>query len=127
MRPLFREHRDIAVITKLNRKPKANDVLLYRKKGYQALVLHRLIRIKRDGSYVIRGDNNYFTEYEITDKDIVGILKEFYRDGKHCSCQKSFKYKLYSFYIRRSYIFRFFWKIKLRPFLSVIKRKLINK
>lgn len=124
MRPMLREHRDLVVIEKLKGVPRVNDVLLYRKKGFEELVLHRLIKIK-NGRYVFRGDNNYFTEYDVTDEDIVGILKEFYRDGKYCSCQNK-KYRLYSFYIMHSYGARYLWKRIIRPFLSKIKHKIIK-
>ncbi len=116
MRPLFREHKDIVIIESLNRKPKVNDVLLYSKKGYKSLVLHRLLKIKKDGTLVIRGDNNYFTEYDIRENDIVGVLKEFYREGKYCNC-KNKRYLIYSFYIRHSYALRYLWKKIVRPLL----------
>ena len=124
-RPLFREHRDIVVIKRLERDIKVNDVLLYRKRGHSALVLHRLIRIKKDGSLVFRGDNNYFTEYDIARSDIVGILSEFYREGKYGSCQDK-RYLRYSFYIRHSYALRYFWKILFRPTIGKIKRKILR-
>ncbi len=124
MYPLFRPHRDITVIKRVDRKLKKGDVVLYPGADGE-FILHRIMRIRRD-CFVIRGDHNYFTEYVSKDK-IVGILKEFYREGKYVNCKKSFKYKLYSLYIGHSYGLRFFWKKKLRPFLGKVKRFILGK
>ncbi len=125
MRPMLRQHKDVVVIERVNRKLKKNDVPLYRRDGAEKLVLHRIVKIK-DGRYIIRGDNNYYTEYDITDDNIVGVLKEFYRDGKYYNCATSKVYKLYSFWILHSYPLRYFWRIRLKPFLSKIKHFVLN-
>ena len=125
MRPMLRQHKDVVVIERVNRKLKKNDVPLYRRDGAEKLVLHRIVKIK-DGRYIIRGDNNYYTEYDVTDENIVGVLKEFYRDGKYYNCATSKVYKLYSFWILHSYPLRYFWRTRLKPFLSKIKHSVIN-
>lgn len=130
MRPMLREHRDIVVIERVNRPLKENDVPLYRRKGCDRLVLHRIVKIKKDGSYVIRGDNLLDNEYSVKDEDIVGVLKAFYREGKYYDCEKSLKYKLYIFYNRSTFWCRLLWRRYLRPalvkctFLRKIKRAL---
>ena len=126
MRPMLRQHKDIVVIVPVNRKLKKGDVVLYpNRKGDS--VLHRIMRFSKDGSYIIRGDNNYFTEYGITDADIVGILKEFYRDGIYVDCATNKKYKLYTFWICHSYYLRYLWKKILCPFLVKIKHAVFGK
>ena len=126
MLPLFRSDKDMAVVKKINRPLKVNDVLLYKKAGTDnEYILHRLIKIKKDG-YVIRGDNLYINEYNVTENEIIGVMVGFHRDGKYYECDKSFKYKLYVIYIRISYPLRFVYK-KIRPILSRIKRKIIVK
>ncbi len=107
MMPIFRDNKDIAVVKKINEPLKVNDVLLYKKKYKDEYVLHRLIAITDDG-YIIRGDNNHFDEKNITDDDIVGILKGFHRNGKYFDCEKSIAYKVYVKYIRYSYPIRHF-------------------
>ena len=80
MRPLIRQERDhFSVVPKTEGRLKKYDVVLYRRKtgGY---VLHRILRI-RPQDYGIRGDNTYRMEYGITDKDILGVMSEFCRDG----------------------------------------------
>ena len=124
MRPMLREHKDIVVIRKLTREPKRGDVLLYRRNDCDKLVLHRLIRVKKDGSMVIRGDNNTFTEYDVKRQDIVGILCRFFRGGKHIDCNAGGLYRLYCFWILNSYHLRRSWKLRIRPFLGRTRRRL---
>lgn len=103
MLPLFRNNKDIAVVKKITEPIKVNDVLLYRKKNKaDEYILHRLIKIT-DGGYVIRGDNTYFDETNVTDDDIIGVLSAFYRNDKYYECDKSIKYKIYVVFIRLSY------------------------
>ncbi len=126
MLPLFRSDKDMAVVKKIDRPLKVNDVLLYRKKGTDdEYILHRLIKLKKDG-YVIRGDNLYINECNVSDHEIIGVMVGFHRDGKYYECDKSLKYKLYVVYIRISYPARFIFK-KIRPILSRIKRKFFVK
>ena len=120
MRPMLREHRDIAVIERVNRKLKKNDVPLYRRAGCDKLVLHRILKVT-DNGYVIRGDNLYYKEYDVTDEDIVGVLKAFYREGKYYDCATSKTYHIYIFLNRLSFPFRYAWRFKIKPFLAKIK------
>lgn len=119
MRPMLRQHKDIVVIERLNSDLKVGDVVAY-PGANNSYTLHRIVRIK-NGALIIRGDNNYFTETHVKKENIVGVLKEFYRDGKYISCKTNKGYKLYTRYIILSYPFRYFWKRIIRPFLSKIK------
>lgn len=122
MLPLFRSEKDIAIIKKIDRKLKINDVLLYRKKETDEFILHRLIKIDENG-YVIRGDNRYNCEKNVTDDDIIGVMTAFERNGKYYECDKSTSYKLYVFYIRASYPLRRVIH-KFRSFIKVVKLKI---
>ena len=125
MRPMLREHRDVVVIERVSRKLKKHDVPLYRREGCDRFVLHRIIKVT-DNGYVIRGDNLYRNEYNVTDKDIIGVLKCFYRDGKYYDCEKSLKYKCYIVFNRLSFPFRYIWVFIIRRALSKIKRTLFK-
>ena len=125
MRPMLREHRDIAVITTLKGEVKKGDVLLYRRAEDKPLVLHRVVKLQ-NGALVLRGDNNAFDDEPIEIKDIVGILKGFYREGRYFDCQKSIAYRIYTFWICSFYWLRKFYKITIRKNLSKIKRKIIK-
>lgn len=125
MRPLLRQGRDIVVIKRPQFPLKVGDVPLYKVKSRKELVLHRILKVNGDGSYIIRGDNLFAKEH-VLESQIVGIMKAFYREGKYCDCEKSRKYKLYIFLNRASYPVRRFWKLTLRPILSKIKHKIIK-
>lgn len=124
MQPMLRQHKDIVVIERINRPIKKYDVVLYQKDKIEKLVLHRVLRVKKD-HYVIRGDNTYALEY-IPKGDIIGVLKEFYRDGKYYNCETSKGYQVYVVFMRLFYPFRYFWKRLLRPILAKIKHLILK-
>ncbi len=124
MRPMLRQHKDIVVIERIARPIVKHDVLLYSVKNKEKLVLHRVLRVEED-RYIIRGDNTYRLEY-VPKKAVIGVLKEFYRDGKYFDCATNKKYKTYIFFMRFFYPFRYFWKVLLIPFLVKIKHKIFK-
>ena len=125
MRPLLRQGRDIVVIKRPQFPLKAGDVPLYRVKGKEELVLHRILRVKKDGTYIIRGDNLFRKEY-VKESQIVGVMKAFYREGRYCDCEKSRKYKLYIIINRASYPLRYLWKCMVRPMLVKVYKKIFK-
>ena len=80
MYPLI-QPRDLLVIKKLSRPIRRFDVPLYKRDSGQ-YVLHRVMKIKKDGSYVMCGDNRNQLEYGITDRHIIGILTDIIRNGQ---------------------------------------------
>lgn len=125
MRPLLRQGRDVVVIKRPCFPLKAGDAPLYRVMGKKELVLHRILKVRGDGIYIIRGDNLFRKEY-VKESQIVGVMTAFYREGKYCDCEKSRKYKLYIILNRASYPLRYLWKCMVRPMLAKIY-KLIKK
>ena len=79
-----------------------------------------------DNGYVIRGDNLLYNEYEVTDDDIIGVLKAFYRNGKYYDCATSKAYKAYIILNQIYSPIRIFWRLKIKVFLSKIKRLFIK-
>lgn len=126
MRPLLRQGRDIVVIKRPEFPLKAGDAPLYRVKSKKELVLHRILKVRKDGVYIIRGDNLFVKEY-VAESQIVGVMKAFYRDGKYCDCEKSRIYKLYIIANRASYPARYLWKCRLRPMLAGIYKRLFGR
>ncbi len=126
MRPLLRQGRDIVVIKRPEFPLKAGDAPLYRVKSKKELVLHRILKVRKDGVYIIRGDNLFVKEY-VAESQIVGVMKAFYRDGKYCDCEKSRIYKLYIIANRASYPARYLWKCRLRPMLAGIYKRLFRR
>lgn len=126
MRPLLRQGRDIVVIKRPQFPLKVGDAPLYRVKNKKELVLHRILKVQKDGVYIIRGDNLYVKEY-VKESQIVGVMKAFYRDGKYCDCEKSRKYKLYIFLNRASYPLRYLWRGLLRPPIARVYKKIFRR
>ena len=125
MRPLLRTHKDIVIISRANHPLSIGEVPLYSKKGVSKLILHRIIDIAPDGRYIILGDNTYRKEY-VPQDDVLGVMTAIYRGGKYIDCAKSKMYKFYVWSVKIFYPFRWIWKIKIRPFLSRIKRKILK-
>lgn len=126
MKPLFKTHRDIAIINRVDEHNlRENDVVLYRYKAGDKLILHRIIKILPNDTYIIRGDNTYTREYVKRDM-IIGVLESLYRKGKYINCESSNGYRIYIVYIRLSYPIRFVL-YKTRRMLGKFKRKFIDK
>ncbi len=95
MLPLLREGKDMFIVSKkTNGRCKVGDVVLFRRPSSQC-VLHRIVEV-RANDYVILGDNCQNKEYGITDKDILGIMTGYIRNGKEHSTSEM-GYRLYSF------------------------------
>lgn len=125
MRPLLRTHKDIVVISRATHPLAVGEVPLYKKKGVEKLILHRIIGVTDDGTYIIRGDNTYRKEY-VPQSDVVGVMSAIYRGGKYIDCATSKRYKRYVKINNFFYPVRWLWKTKIRAFLSKIKRKIIS-
>ncbi len=117
MRPLFKTHRDAVVLKKLDREIKKYDVVLYT--VGDKYVLHRVIG-KKDGAFVIRGDNTFKKEF-VKDSSVIAYMVSFNRKGKHHSID-DFGYKLYSRVWNFIYPIRFLF----HKFKALI-RKIIKK
>lgn len=116
MRPMLKQNRDLVTIRPISGRLKKYDVPLYRKQG-GGYLLHRIIAVTENG-YVIRGDNTYKKELDVTDNDIVGVLTAFKRKGKDYTVES----KGYRLYAR---VWNFIYP--LRKVRNVIKRSIAAK
>ena len=123
MLPLIKQGRDLVVIVRPpeSGRLKKYDVPLYRRGDSPKCILHRIIRVT-DTGYVIRGDNCYFKETDITDEDIIGVLSCVVRKGREVHVE-SFGYKFYSRFWCFIYPLRFCC-FKVRSFCGRVLRKL---
>ena len=81
MRPLIHADRDSVCLIKADpEKLAVGDLVLYRRE-YGALVLHRIISIKK-GMLYLSGDNNYEIEGPLAPEQIIGVTTEITRAGK---------------------------------------------
>ena len=127
MLPLLKTRRDTIVVRPKTERLKPLDVALY-KRGND-YVLHRVLQ-PIEGGYLIRGDNCYSDEH-IREDDVIGVLTEFFRKGKHVLCtDKSYlkyaKHRVKTYKTRRFFVL-LKGKIKglIKKFLSLlgIRRK----
>ncbi len=108
MYPMLRNRRDTVVILPKSGRLKKYDVPLYRVgKKY---VLHRVIKVLPEKGYNIRGDNCFCTEKNIPEEAVIGVLSEFWRNGKRIDTE-NLSYKIYS----RLWVF-------LHPLICFVKR-----
>lgn len=80
MMPMLRQRRDILIIERPCGALKKYDVPLF-KRDSGKYVLHRVLKVRGDG-YVLCGDHQWQKEYGVTDRQIIGVLTAFVRDGK---------------------------------------------
>lgn len=125
MLPMLKNRRDTVVISAKTERLKPLDVALY-KRG-EAYVLHRVLSVKEDG-YWIRGDNCYSDE-DIPESAVIGVLTEFFRKGKHifCTDEKYLRYvkRRLKWYKPRRFFVRIKWKLRapLAKIWHSIKKK----
>lgn len=96
MWPMLRNRHDVMLVEPAERELRRYDVALYRRG--EKYVLHRVVGHYGNGSekgYVICGDNCVMLEY-IPCGDVLGVLRGFYRDGRHIDCETSRGYHAYS-------------------------------
>ena len=73
MLPLVHEGSDVLHIKKIEKPLKKGDVILYVSKDGK-YVLHRLLKAKKDGTLLLAGDHNRFTDRPISHSQAIGIL-----------------------------------------------------
>lgn len=121
MRPLFKTHRDVAVLKKPDRDLKKYDVVLYTGASHK-YILHRIIGV-RDDCFIIRGDNTFIKEYVSRDK-ILAYLVSFNRKGKHHTVDE-LGYRIYSRFWNSIYPIRYLVNLFCRA-LGKIKRMIFR-
>lgn len=122
MLPLFKTHRDVAVLKTPDRELKKYDVVLYTGASHK-YILHRVIGVRED-EFVIRGDNTFVKEY-VKKERILAYLVSFNRKGKHHSTDDLW-YKVYSRFWNFIYPVRYVTHF-LRRTLGKIKRQIFGK
>lgn len=105
MLPMLKNRRDTIVVRAKTERLQPLDVALY-KRG-EKYVLHRVLSVTETG-YIIRGDNCY-TDENVPESAVIGVLTEFYRKNKHvlCTDEKYLKYvkkRLKTYKIRRFFV-----------------------
>lgn len=121
MEPMLHTRKNIVVIKKVSAPLKKYDVVLY-KRG-ESYVLHRLVKIAADGKYVFRGDNCVNDEYDITDENVLGVLKGYYKGERYIDCGKNAGYRIYSRFWVATHGARTFFRSVKHKIGKVLKRR----
>ena len=96
MMPLLRQGKDLFTVKRKGpERCRKGDVVLYRRRD--DYVLHRIIEVRPE-DYVILGDNCVLKEYGIRDRDILGVMTDYVREGRQHSTREA-GYRLYSFFV----------------------------
>ena len=104
MSPLIRPEGDIIIIKKCSGRLKKYDIPLY-KRANGKYILHRVMKVRKDGTYIMCGDNRWRREKGIKDENVLGILSSVVRNGKENDLC-GFRYSLYLFFWCRLYYLR---------------------
>lgn len=126
MQPMVYNRRDSVKLVKATLPLKKFDIPFY-KMDDGAFIMHRVIKVHKDGTYTCRGDNCWEPETPIRNDQIIGIVKEFYRNGKKYNVDKSLGYWLYTrtwpllHYLKKYYKYLRSFKASLKLFLKHLR------
>lgn len=77
MRPFIEGGRDSVVLRRPSAPIRRGDILLarcVRPDGSETYVLHRVLRVEKDGAVVLQGDGNLLGEERIRPENVLGIV-----------------------------------------------------
>ena len=123
MLPLLVKDRDTVALKKCDVQLKKGDLPLYRRKD-GTFVLHRVVKVKSDGTYTMCGDNQFLKEKGIDHSQIIGVVAEITRNGKTFSVDS----KKYQSYVKCGLLLlnvRYPYK-RLRYGMHLVKLKIKN-
>ena len=95
MQPMVYNLRDTVTLVKPQLPLKKYDLPLFRLDDGK-FILHRVVKVYKNGNYKCQGDNRCEPEDNIRDDQIIGVVKSFNRNGKQIDVDKSFGYWLYT-------------------------------
>ncbi|MBO5939449.1 MAG: S24/S26 family peptidase [Clostridia bacterium] len=94
MLPLIVQGEDRVVLKKYGSvSPKKYDIAFYRRAN-GAFVLHRILKIKKDGTFVMCGDNQTQLEYGILPEQLIGYVSLIHK-GERTIDPTSLRYRCY--------------------------------
>lgn len=97
MLPFIVQGRDSVVLVRnFEEGAKKHDIAFYRRANGQ-FVLHRVMKVCKDGTFIMCGDNQTALEKGIKKEQIIGYVERLYKGDKEYSFT-SFKYKVYKFF-----------------------------
>lgn len=97
MLPMLDGVNDTVTLTSKPEKLRKYDVVFYKRRRDNGLVLHRVIKVVGN-SYTMSGDSQRYFDENIPYDDILAVMKCFTHNSKVITAN-SFSYKIYSRYI----------------------------
>jgi len=95
MQPMVYHLRDTVTLIKPPKKLKKYDLPFYRTSDGR-FIMHRIIKVHKDGTYTCQGDNLWEKEFPVMQDQIFAVVDSFCRNGKNISVNKSISYWLYT-------------------------------
>ena len=93
MYPFILGGRDQVTLSPVPKKLKKNDLPLYRRKNGQ-FVLHRIVKVCKDGTYTCCGDHQHQLERGLRHEQMIGLATAYVRKGKKLT-NKNLIYRFY--------------------------------
>ena len=93
MYPFILGNRDRVTLSPITVKLKKNDLPFYRRANGQ-FVLHRIVKVEKDGTYTCCGDHQWWLEKGLKHDQMIGVATEYVRKGKRLT-NKNVIYRIY--------------------------------
>lgn len=93
MFPFILGGRDQVTLSPITRELKKNDLPFYRRKNGQ-FVLHRIVKVEKDGTYTCCGDHQWQVEKGLQRDQMIGIATKYVRKGRTIT-NKNVLYRIY--------------------------------
>lgn len=96
MLPLIRQGVDSVILVKPDEKLKKREIIFYRRDNGQ-FVLHRILKVSKDGTYILCGDNQTVLEKQVRDDSVIASVSAVYRGEKRVDAT-AFSFRVYQFF-----------------------------
>ncbi|MDR0889711.1 MAG: S24/S26 family peptidase [Oscillospiraceae bacterium] len=93
MYPFILGGRDRVTLSPITQELKKNDLPLYRRAD-GAFVLHRIVKVEKDGTYTCCGDHQWRAEKGLRREQMIAIATAYVRKGKALS-NRNVPYRIY--------------------------------
>ena len=123
MLPTLRNNKDCVTLGRPELPLKKYQIAFYVRDNNQ-YVLHRVVKVEKSNTYVMRGDNQFRNEKGVRENQIIGVVKSFTRNGKeYYGNERTYKFYCILWYktVKLRKILR-----RIRIFAGKIKRKIIG-
>ncbi len=117
MYPFILGNRDQVTLSPVPDKLKKNDLPLYRRSNGQ-FVLHRIVKVEKDGTYTCCGDHQWWLEKGLKHEQMIGLATAYVRKGKKLT-NRNVWYKAY----RTLWT----WVLPLRKYIFAIYSRTIGR